>query len=807
MRVSLNWIKDYIDIELSVDEISKLLTDIGLEVESVETYESVKGGLDGLVVGEVIEKEKHPDADKLSVCKVNAGNEVLQIVCGAPNVASGQKVIVALVGTTLYPKTGDAFAIKKAKIRGIESFGMICAEDEIGIGISHDGIIVLPSNTEIGIPASSIYDVYNDVIFEIGLTPNRSDAHSHIGVARDLLAAYNFRYKKDGILKITDYKIDNATDNKHNFKINVDNKEDCFKYFGVTIDNITVGESPQWLKNRLTAIGQKSINNIVDVTNYVLHEYGQPLHAFDLEACIGNEIIVKNVAANTVFKTLDNQDVKLFATDLMICNAQNPMCIAGVYGGLDSGVKSTTKAIFLESAYFNPKSIRKTSTAHQLRTEAAVHFEKGIDPDFTEKALHRAVELLMLIDNQIKVTSHVFKIEHKTFMPFEVEFNPNRVRELIGHSISNEDIYTILSLLDIKIDKTQEINKLYVPNYRVDVLRDVDVIEEILRIYGFNNVPIPSKVNAAPNFVEQKDNEQIYNSVANFLSNLGYAEVMTNPLTKSKWLQQLSDNQENWVYLLSSINVELDTMRNNMLFSTLETIAYNLNHKNSDLKIFELGKTYHKYNDKYAENELLVNCIVGNTRQQNWKSNAIKSDFYDIKSIVDMIFQKFAIEYDELIETTSNYYEYGISYMKKGVELASFGKVSSKWTNFFSIKSEVYYAEINWLKIIDIYQKNKITYKPVSKYPSVKRDLALLINKEVRFLDLKNTAQKISKQLLKEIDIFDVYTDEQMDKNQKSYALSFTFNDDSKTLIDKDIDSIMNKLIEAYSKEFNAVLR
>ncbi|QQR97677.1 MAG: phenylalanine--tRNA ligase subunit beta [Sphingobacteriales bacterium] len=561
------------------------------------------------------------------------------------------------------------------------------------------------------------------------------------------------------------------------------------------------------VKNRLTAIGQKSINNIVDVTNYVLHEYGQPLHAFDLEACIGNEIIVKNVAANTVFKTLDNQDVKLFATDLMICNAQNPMCIAGVYGGLDSGVKSTTKAIFLESAYFNPKSIRKTSTAHQLRTEAAVHFEKGIDPDFTEKALHRAVELLMLIDNQIKVTSHVFKIEHKTFMPFEVEFNPNRVRELIGHSISNEDIYTILSLLDIKIDKTQEINKLYVPNYRVDVLRDVDVIEEILRIYGFNNVPIPSKVNAAPNFVEQKDNEQIYNSVANFLSNLGYAEVMTNPLTKSKWLQQLSDNQENWVYLLSSINVELDTMRNNMLFSTLETIAYNLNHKNSDLKIFELGKTYHKYNDKYAENELLVNCIVGNTRQQNWKSNAIKSDFYDIKSIVDMIFQKFAIEYDELIETTSNYYEYGISYMKKGVELASFGKVSSKWTNFFSIKSEVYYAEINWLKIIDIYQKNKITYKPVSKYPSVKRDLALLINKEVRFLDLKNTAQKISKQLLKEIDIFDVYTDEQMDKNQKSYALSFTFNDDSKTLIDKDIDSIMNKLIEAYAKEFNAVLR
>jgi phenylalanyl-tRNA synthetase beta chain len=807
MRISLNWIKEYLDTNLSIDEISNLLTDIGLEVESVEEYESVKGGLKGLVVGEVLEKEKHPDADKLSVCKVDVGSEVLQIVCGAPNVAQGQKVIVALVNTTIFPSKGESFTIKKAKIRGVESVGMICAEDEIGIGDSHAGIIVLDDKYEKGSLASKIYHVYHDTIFEIGLTPNRSDAHSHIGVTRDLSAAINFRYDLNNKLKIPDYKVDSNINNKYNFNIIIENKVDCLKYLGIVIDNIKVQESPNWLKDKLKAIGQKPINNVVDVTNYVLHEFGQPLHAFDLKACIGNQIVVRNVANGTRFLTLDGQELQLSDSDLMICNETSPMCVAGVYGGKDSGVHSSTTSIFLESAYFNPKAIRKTSTKHQLRTEAAIHFEKGIDPNVTEQALCRAVELLKIIDSSIELSSSVLKIENQLFEYNKINLDFKKVRRVIGTSISDDNILNILSLLDIKCDKLNNNNVLSIPNYRVDVTRDVDVIEEILRIYGFNNVPIPSKVSASINVQEVKDKEQIYELVANYFAHVGCTEIMTNPLTKSKLLQNFDKNEQNWVRLLSSINVELDIMRNNMIFSVLETMSYNINHKNNDLKLFELGKTYHKYEDKFIENEILVLCISGNARQQHWNAKAQKSDFYTIKTLVTNFLHKFSIEIYETTETTSNLYEYGLNYKVKNDTIVHFGKLEQQFTSHFGIKQDIYYAEFNWLKIIDLYLNNKIQYKQVSKFPSVKRDLALLVHQDVKFLELKENAQKIAKKLLKEIDIFDIYIDEQMNKDQKSYALSFTFNDETKTLVDNDIDVIMNKLIESYKQNFNATLR
>lgn len=807
MEISLNWLRDYVDIPLSVEEISVLLTDIGLEVEGIEDYVSIKGGLEGLVVGFVQEKEKHPDADKLSVCKVDIGTEVLQIVCGAPNVAAGQKVIVALVGTQIFPTKGEPFTIKKAKIRGIESVGMICAEDEIGIGESHDGIMVLDENTKIGSPASSLFNVYKDVIIEIGLTPNRSDAHSHLGVARDLLAAYNYRNNENIKLKaIETYQTSEKIEK--NFKVSVEDKVDCPKYLGILLGNISVQESPFWLQNKLRAIGQKPINHIVDVTNFVMHELGQPLHAFDVDAITGNEIIVKKVDKNTPFVTLDGSEIKLSGTELMICNAQEPMCIAGVYGGKKSGVTENTKSIFLESAYFNPKSIRATSTKYQLKTDAAIHFEKGIDPNITQIALERAVFLLQQIDSNVTLFSNIYNIKNQQFNNFEVKLNFNKVRQLTGASISNEQILKILNLLEIKVQNlTEQGADLFVPPYRADVQREVDVIEDILRIYGFNNILIPLKINASVNISETKNPEQIYEQVANDLASIGYAEILTNPLSKSKLIEKFEPAKEKWVNLLSSINVELDVLRNNMLFSVLETVSYNNNHKNSNLRLFELGRTYHKSGQDYIEHEHLILCHFGLKQEPNWKASAQKSDFFTLKTNVNRLLQKLGISQYELSFSESNYFEYGLEYISSDTILVKFGKVSNNWTTLFDIKQEVYYAEFNWLKIIELYINNKVSYKPVSKFPSVKRDLALLLSNEIKFGELKATAEKIGKKLLQKIDIFDIYTDDKMKANEQSYALSFLFKDEQKTLQDTDIDAIMQKMIQVFQKEFNATIR
>ena len=808
MRISLNWLKSYIHFDLSNEELHNLLTDIGLEVESIEPYESVKGGLKGLVVGHVLEKEKHADADKLSVCKVDVGSEVLQIVCGAPNVAAGQKVVVALVGTKLYPSTGEPFEIKKAKIRGVESVGMICAEDEIGLGASHAGIMVLDENTEVGMQAAFLFGIENDYVIEIGLTPNRTDAFSHIGVARDLAAALSFRTKKEHSLnlpKLTTHDSRLTTD----FQVDVENTTACPKYLGVVIQKIKVGESPSWLKNRLKAIGQKPINNIVDITNFVLHEFGQPLHAFDLSEIKGNKIIVKNLPAKTKFTALDNSVIELHEEDLMICDGEsNGMCIAGVYGGAKSGVKNETTAIFLESAYFDPKSIRRTSTRHGLRTDAATHFEKGIDPAVTETALLRAVQLISELANG-EVASEVYKMESKTFEPFNVSLEYKNIKRLTGADISKEDTKKILDLLEMKIASENETTLgLLVPPYRTDVTREADVIEDILRIYGFNYVVIPTKLNASVNFSKSFDADKLYNNTADTLVNFGFYEMMNNSITKSKF-QSLLKNQssDNWVRLLSSINVELDVLRNNMLFSGLESVSHNINHKNSNVKLFEFGKTYHK-NEEYTENNHLAIFISGNKSTTNWNTPGKKSDFYFIKSIVDALLSKIGITaFDVLDNELSETFNYSLVYKKGQKVLVEFGKVHSTFTKQFDIKQEVYFADFNWDAILSVARKVSINYTEISKYPAVKRDLALLLDKKVKFSEVKSIAEKFGKKILRNIELFDIYEDEKIGKDNKSYAVSFTFRDDTKTLQDNDIEGVMKKLMEEYQSQLNAIIR
>ena len=814
MKISLNWLKSYINFELSNEKLQHLLTDIGLEVESMELFESVKGGLKGLVVGHVTEREKHPDADKLSICKVDVGSEVLQIVCGAPNVAAGQKVIVALVGTKIHPSTGEPFEIKKAKIRGIESFGMICAEDEIGLGTSHAGIMVLEDAVVVGTPAATLFGIEEDYVIEIGLTPNRTDAFSHIGVARDLAAALSFREKKENKLHLPNLQSE-TLNLQSEYLVEVENTQACPRYLGIIINDIQVNESPEWLKNRLKAIGQKPINNVVDITNFVLHEYGQPLHAFDLNEIKGNKIVVKNLPAKTKFVALDNTTLELHEDDLMICDGENNgMCIAGVYGGATSGVKNSTTSIFLESAYFDPKIIRRTSTRHGLRTEAATHFEKGIDPAITENALLRAVQLITETAGG-KIASSVFSINAKTFAPFPVTLTLSNVQRLTGAAIPTDDIKKILQLLEIKIEDETDITlQLLVPPYRADVTREADIIEEILRIYGFNNVVIPTKINASIRFSNAFDTEKLYNTTADNLVSLGFFEMMNNSITKSKFQVQLKNQKtENWVRLLSSINVELDVLRNNMLFTGLESVAHNINHKNANVKLFEFGKTYTK-NADYSEQNHLAIFISGNKSNANWITATRKTDFYFIKSIVDNLLAKIGItNVDAFDNDISEVFDYSIVYKirdsitKNEVKLVEFGKVNNKFAKLFDIKQEVYFADINWDAIISTAKKLTIRYKEIPKYPSIKRDLALLLDKKVKFLDVKTIAEKYGKKILRNIELFDIYEDEKIGKENKSYAVSFTFRDDTKTLQDTDIESIMKKLMEEYKSQLNAIIR
>jgi phenylalanyl-tRNA synthetase beta chain len=815
MKISYNWLKNYIDTDIDYKELSVILTNTGLEVEGIEHFQSVKGGLEGLVIGKVVEKDKHPDADRLSLTKVDIGTgELLPIVCGAPNVDAGQKVVVATVGTTLYD--GDKeFKIKKGKIRGQLSLGMICAEDEIGLGNSHDGIMVLRDDAKIGQQAKEYFDVEDDIVFEIGLTPNRIDGASHIGVARDLAAWFSLE-KKTGykIPSVDAFKVDN-TDN--HIGISLENPEACKRYAGVTISGIEIKESPDWLKNYLKAIGLNPINNVVDITNFVLHETGQPLHAFDADKIKGKQVIVKTLEKGSKFVTLDEQERELHENDLMICNPEEGMCIAGVFGGAKSGVTDKTTSIFLESACFDAVYVRKTSKRHVLQTDASFRFERGADPNITIYALKRAALLIKELAGG-SISSEIVDIYPNPVPDYRVNVKYKNIDRLIGAQIPHNKIKSILESLEIKIiEENDDTLVLDVPPYRVDVTREADVIEEILRIYGYNNIEVSTDVKSTISYAPKPDKNKWKNIISDLLSNKGFNEAMSNSLTKSSYFENLeSFKAENTVKILNPLSSDLDALRQTLLFGGLEAVVYNENRKNQDLKLYEFGNCYfinrenteeNTLNKYYEENHLAL-FITGNKNKANWNASTEKSDFYGLKTYTEQILKRlgYSIDTFKVEEISNDIFDYGLSYQLANKTMVQFGLVSGKLRKSFGLDKEVYYADFNWDVLM-----NKLPglmqFKAISKFPEVSRDLALLVDKSVKFSQIKELAFKSERKLLKKVSIFDIYEGEKLGKGKKSYAVNFIIQDEFKTLKDKQIDKIMNNFIRIFEKELGAKLR
>ena len=808
MKISYNWLKQFIKVDWDAEKTGNLLTDLGLEIEGIEAFESVTGGLKGIVVGHILECDQHPNADRLKITKVDLGNgEVVQIVCGAPNVAKGQKVPVATIGTTLYDDDGNPFKIKKGKIRGEESHGMICAEDELGLGKGHDGIMVLDKDVVPGTLGSNIFEIENDQVFEIGLTPNRADAMSHWGVARDLKAGL---LRNEVLLELitpsnSSFRVENRT---HKIDVQVEDNTLAPRYCGVTISGIKVKESPQWIQNRLKAIGLSPINNIVDATNYVLHELGQPLHAFDSGKITGDKIIVKTVAKGTKFITLDGVERELHEDDLMICDAKKPMCIAGVFGGINSGVTESTENIFLESAYFNPISIRKTAKRHALNTDASFRFERGIDPNITEYALMRAALLIKEFAGG-EITSDLVDIYPKKIEDHQVFLNFNNTTSLIGEEIPKEIIKEILTSLDIKIRNVTEAGiGMTIPAYRNDVTREADVIEEILRVYGYNNIKFTAKLNASISANELIEDYQIQNKIGNQLTALGFHEMMGNSLTSPKYIDLSKTlKQEHNVEMLNPLSNDLSVMRQSMLFNALEALSFNSNRKISDLKLFEFGKTYHQYESGRKEPKHLSLLVSGLKTDENWALASSKSTFFYFKGFVKTVLDRLGITKYSEEETKEENFSEGLSFSNKGKLLVDFGIINKSITTAFGIEAETFYADFKWDEVLEEIATDNFKLKAIPKFPKVKRDLALLIDESVTFNSLKETAQKTEKQLLKNITLFDVYTGSKLPEGKKSYALSFTLQDDKKTLTDKQIDKIMKKLQQNFESEFGASLR
>ncbi|MGQ1947776.1 phenylalanine--tRNA ligase subunit beta [Geofilum sp. OHC36d9] len=816
MNISYKWLKCYLSTDKTPEETAEILTSLGLEVGSIEEIETIKGGLKGLVIGHVLTCEKHPNADKLSKTTVDIGTgEILPIVCGAPNVAAGQKVVVATVGTTLY--SGDeSFQIKKAKIRGEVSEGMICAEDEIGIGASHDGIMVLPSETKTGMPAAEYFNVESDVILEVDLTPNRIDAASHIGVARDLAAALKATGINSEIKKpsVDDFHVDN---NNFTVKVTVDDNKACSRYSGVTISGLKVQESPAWLKNRLRSIGMTPINNIVDVTNFVLHECGQPLHAFDGDKISGQHVIVKTLSEGTSFTTLDGKNRELSGDDLMICNEETGMCLAGVFGGIDSGVTEQTNKIFLESACFNPVYIRQTSRRHTLFTDASFRFERGTDPNNTLYALKRAALLIKELAGG-NISSSIVDVYPEPVSDFEVTLSYTHIDSLIGKSIDRNLIKTILSALDIKIlNEENDTLLVAVPPYRVDVQREADVIEEILRVYGYNNIEISSKVNSTIVYSPKPNQHQLRNTISDQLTAAGFIEIMCNSLTKAAYYEPLTTYPASQTVMpVNPLSSDLNGMRQTLLFGGLETIRHNRNRQNPDLKLFEIGNCqYLKGKDKsiqksYKEEQHLALFMTGLKAPINWNTPAQKTSFADLKTEVENILIRLGI--DKNIWHTQAIKEHdiladGLDYSQNETQLVTLGIVAPNLTKQFDIDEAVYFAEFNWDNMIKIASRQTVLFKELSKFPEVNRDLALLIDQNVTFADIEAVAIKTGKKLLKNISLFDVYEGEKLGAGKKSYAVSFTLQDTTKTLNDKQIDKIMKNLIAAFERELGAQLR
>lgn len=798
MKISYNWLKTFINTSLEPHQISSILTNIGLEVESLEEVQAIPGGLKGLVVGQVLSCVQHPNADRLSITQVNIGlQNPLQIVCGAPNVATGQKVIVATVGCTVYPLAGEAFAINKSKIRGEVSEGMICAEDEIGLGKGHDGILVLPEHTQIGLQAKDYFKLNNDYLFEIGLTPNRADAASHLGVARDLTAFLK--------TTITKPDIDKFRTQNQNLIIDVKVEDEIAapRYSGLTISGITVAPSPKWLSQKLAVIGIKAINNVVDITNYVLHDLGQPLHAFDADEIAGQKIVVKKCVEGTLFTTLDGVERKLSANDLMICDAEKPLCIAGVYGGLQSGVSQKTTSIFLESAFFNAVSVRKTSKLHNLKTDASFRFERGTDPEITVYALKRAALLIQELAGGT-ISSNIFDNYPNRVPAFDVELRYAHVQQLIGKNILETEIKAIIQSLAIEIvaEDSQKLH-LKIPTYRVDVTRDVDVIEEILRIYGYDNIEIPNKINASLNNISKPDKDTLQNHIADSLSANGFYEMLSNSLTKSSYPNKEGET----IKILNPLSSDLDAMRQTLLYAGLEAINFNQNRKTSDLKLYEFGKTYHLIDDKFKEINHLALFITGNLQEENWQQKQHEVSFYNAKSWVDGILTRLGISNLITEDGASPQFAYSLAYKKVEKILVEFGAVEISILKSFSIDKPVFYANFNWDLILKTINNSKIHFQDISKFPAVRRDLSLLIDTDITFTQLHKIASKTEKRLLKNVNVFDVYVGDKLPQGKKSYGLSFILQDDEKTLTDKQIDSVMQKLVFNLEKEAKAEVR
>ncbi|KAF0235960.1 MAG: phenylalanyl-tRNA synthetase beta [Prolixibacteraceae bacterium] len=816
MKISYSWLKDYIALDHSPEEIGKILTQIGLEVGGIEEVETVKGSMKGLVIGEVVTCLPHPDSDHLSKTTVNVGKgSLLEIVCGAPNVAAGQKVVVATVGTTLY-MGNDEFTIKKSKIRGENSEGMICAEDEIGIGSGHAGIIVLNTNAKVGTLAKDYFKVESDWAIEVDLTPNRIDAGSHIGVARDLAAF--LRKSQDITVKqssVEQFYVDN-----HNLEIqvSVENTEACPRYSGVTISDVTVKESPAWLKQRLKAIGLSPINNIVDVTNYVLHETGQPLHAFDASEIKGNKVVVRTMNAGTKFITLDGIERELNENDLIICNAETGMCIGGVFGGMTSGVKGPTKNIFLESAYFDSVYIRKTARRHGLNTDASFRFERGTDPNGVIYALKRAALLIKEVAGGT-ISSEIVDIYPQPVAGFKVDVTYHNIKRLIGKDLGKETIRDILASLEIKIESESETGlSLMVPTYRVDVKREADVIEELLRIYGYNNVEIPLQVNASLQTAEKPDPNQVRDLIAEMLTAQGFNEIWSNSLTKTSYYSGLKNyKEEQTVKILNPLSADLNGMRQTLLFGGLEAIVYNANRQNKNLRFYEYGNCYfYKQTElkdhpekNYREEEHLSLFVTGSKENENWTYKEQATSFFTIKTYSENILKRlgFSINQMQISETENELFTEGLCYSFNNKTLLNFGIVAKKWLKKFDLENPVYFADFNWDNVLILHKRHKVVFEELPKFPAVRRDLALLIDKNIKFGQIKETAYKAERKILREVDLFDVYEGKGVPEGKKSYAVSFILRDDKGTLSDKLIEKTMQKLVGQFNRELGAELR
>lgn len=825
MKISYNWLREYVDSALTPSEAERVLSSIGLEVEAMESIEEVPGSLEGVVVGEVVECVKHPDADKLSLTKVDAGEaELLQIVCGAPNVAKGQKVLVAKVGTTLTFTSGDKLTLKRAKIRGVESFGMICAEDELGIGTSHDGIMVLSSDAVVGTPAKEYLGLETDTLLEIGLTPNRVDAASHIGVARDLSAwlRFNGTEAKLNRASVSDYENLKRSSDIKPAVIEVVAKDGAPRYAGLTFDNIVMGPSPDWLRKRLTAIGLRPINNIVDITNFILHETGHPLHAFDYDKIAGGRVVVRRAKDGENFTTLDGIERKLTAEDLMICDAEKPMTLAGIFGGAESGITMDTKRVFLESAYFNPVSIRKSSKRHQIKTDASFRYERGADPEMVPYALKRAAVLFQEIAGAT-VVGDIADIYPDKIERAVVEINFERVERLIGKRIGSDNILNILEYLEydvVKSDKTGAV--ISVPCYRADVTRECDIVEDVLRIYGYNNVEIPERMVASITPGRKPDPEIVKEGLSAFLASNGFHEIMNNSLTKSDYYSKLKTfPQDSLVKILNPLSSDLNAMRQTLLFNALEVVSYNVNRQMPDMKLFETGNVYSYQSAEEGEISAALNLksyresakislVVTGPGSQSWRSASNSSSYFSLKGYLELLLKRYGIDPADLEYSSApaDLFSEGLIYKtQSGKEIASMGTISQTLLKRFGIKQQVFAAEISWDVLFQLIKRQKILFKEMPKYPEVRRDLAILLDESVNFADLRKAALKSEKKILKSVTLFDVYRGDKIPEGKKQYAISFVLQDPDKTLEDKEVERVMDKLLKCFETNFSAQLR